>query len=235
MYKNKTIVAIIPAKGKSMRIPNKNMKELYGKPLLKWTTDYCLSSLFIDDFFVSSDCEKILAFAENQCSAKIIFEPPNISKDELGTDAVISNALDGELILYDYIVLLQPTSPIREINMVDAALIHIADNPSLNSIVSVVDSPSLQWAYFNGKPRPNYDRKNRPLSQSLHRWIETGSMYIFKKDAFIKEGTRISYPVKLWECTGMGSGIDIDTLEDWVMTEAVMEHLILNNDFMCTP
>jgi CMP-N,N'-diacetyllegionaminic acid synthase len=120
MYKEKSFLAIIPARGGSKRLPNKNILNLAGKPLIEWSIDAALKSKYIDKVVVSSDDENILKIAKDKCD--IIKRPKELATDTASSIDVIKHVLDNLEKKYDYIVLLQPTSPLRNEKHIDEAI-----------------------------------------------------------------------------------------------------------------
>src|SRR4030042_3633861 len=117
MYRNKRILAIIPARGGSKRLPGKNIKILCGKPLIGWTIEQAKSSKYIDDIFVSTDYRSIADIAE-QFGIKVPFlRPEELSKDSSSSMDVVEHVLKSykrSNQLFDFIILLEPTSPLRK-------------------------------------------------------------------------------------------------------------------------
>lgn len=110
-------LALIPARGGSKGIPNKNIKNLLGKPLINYSIDSAKKSVTIDDVVVSTDCNKI-ADVSRKNGVKILFRPESVSNDESKTIDVLN--YHYEFIKdYDLIVVLQPTSPLRPKELID--------------------------------------------------------------------------------------------------------------------
>lgn len=145
MYKGKKVLAIIPARGGSKRLPNKNILPLAGKPLIAWTIEASLESAFIDKVIVSTDSLKIKEIAL-QYGAEIPFlRPSELATDTADSISVVKHTLDyfnGE---FDYVVLLQPTSPLRTKDDIDNAFKMLKGN--VKSVVSVCETEhSPLWA-----------------------------------------------------------------------------------------
>lgn len=122
MYKNKRILAIIPARGGSKGLPGKNIRELCGKPLINWSIDTLKKVSYIDRIFVSTDSEEIAQVAREDGVDVPFLRNQLLAKDNsLVIDAVFE-ALHYFSILeekYDIILLIEPTSPLRTIDMVE--------------------------------------------------------------------------------------------------------------------
>ncbi|MFA6189483.1 MAG: acylneuraminate cytidylyltransferase family protein [Sulfuricurvum sp.] len=136
MYKNKTFLAVIPARGGSKRLPRKNMLDLAGKPLIAWSIEAGLQSRYLDVVMVSSDDDEILTLAQD-FGAKIIKRPDLLASDTSTTFDAIKHAIENNL-QYDYIVLLQPTSPLRNAEQIDKA-IELLFEKNANAVVSVCE------------------------------------------------------------------------------------------------
>ncbi|RDU72140.1 cytidylyltransferase domain-containing protein [Helicobacter brantae] len=140
MYQGKTFLAIIPARSGSKRLPNKNIKNLCGKPLIAWSIEAGLQSKYIDGIVVSTDSQEYAEIAE-QYGAKVpCIRPLELSKDTSTTFDSIKHMIDFYKEKYkqvfDYIVLLQPTSPLRTPQHIDEA-IELLIQKQANSVISV--------------------------------------------------------------------------------------------------
>ena len=126
MLNGKTFLAIIPARGESKRLPRKNIMELAGKPLIAWTIEAALNSQFIDEVVVTTDNQEIAIVAQ-QYGANIPFLRPNkLASDTATTFDVVRHAIghyreNGKI--FDFIILLQPTSPLRTKDHIDEAIL----------------------------------------------------------------------------------------------------------------
>jgi CMP-N,N'-diacetyllegionaminic acid synthase len=136
MYTNKTFLAIIPARGGSKRLPRKNVLDLCAKPLIAYTIEATLKSKYIDKVIVSSDDEEILNISSN-FGADIIKRPIDLANDTATTFDAIKHTIDN-FEKYDYVVLLQPTSPLRNQKHIDEA-IELLEIKKADAIVSVCE------------------------------------------------------------------------------------------------
>ena len=125
MYKGKTILGLIPARGGSKGLPRKNIRPLLGKPLIAWTIEQALASEYLDRVVVSTDDEKI-AEISRKYGAKVPFmRPKESAADEARRIDVVLHAIDWmekNDNSYDLIMLLQPTSPLRTSEDIDKAI-----------------------------------------------------------------------------------------------------------------
>jgi acylneuraminate cytidylyltransferase len=146
MYKNKSIMALIPARGGSKGIKNKNIAELCGKPLIAYTIQAALEAACFDDIIVSTDSEKIAEIARSFEASTPFLRPLELAQDETKGEAVLKHALsymNAHGRHYDVIVSLQPTSPLRSAKHILEALDFFIDHdlPSLTSISLVSEHP----------------------------------------------------------------------------------------------
>ena len=93
MTKKLDIVAIIPARGGSKRLPRKNIKTVLGKPMLNWAIDACKQSKYIDRIFVSSEDNEILRLAKNS-NVEVIERPISLSEDNVWTQDVLKHGVN---------------------------------------------------------------------------------------------------------------------------------------------
>jgi len=148
MYKDKSFLAIIPARAGSKGIPHKNITNINGKPLIKYTIDEASKSKYIDRILVSTDSKKI-ADISKECGADVPFlRPSSLASDTSKTIDTIIYTIEklkymGEL--YDYLVLLQPTQPLRQSFHIDEAIEKIIkyNSSSLVSVSKVREHPIL--------------------------------------------------------------------------------------------
>lgn len=121
MINGRRVLAVIPARGGSKRVPRKNIREVAGKPLIAWTINAAKGSRYIDRCIVSTDDEEVADIAR-QCGGDVPFmRPAEFARDDSSSIDVLRHAV-GKVPGYDIIVLLQPTSPERTSADIDAAL-----------------------------------------------------------------------------------------------------------------
>jgi len=141
---NKKVLAIIPARGGSKGIPGKNLVNFCRKPLIKWTIDAAKNSKLIDRIILSSDDKNIIEYCKKQRVEVPYKRPKKLAQDNTPMLPVIKHAVNylksNEKYNPDYILLLQPTSPLRTYKHIDEAL-NLLINSNVDSIVSVVDVP----------------------------------------------------------------------------------------------
>ena len=147
MIAGKSVLAIIPARGGSKGVPRKNIRELGGKPLIAWTIEEARKSNYIDRLILSSENAEIIAIAEQWGCEVPFIRPLELAQDDTpGIDPVI-HAIENLQEKYDYVVLLQPTSPLRTVDDIDGCL-ELAITQGATSCVSVIEpEKSPYWMY----------------------------------------------------------------------------------------
>lgn len=228
LIKKGVTFAIIPARGSSKTIKNKNIKNLNGRPLITYSINHALSSNHINDVYVTSDSKDILKIGE-EFGAKAIKRPDELSDDVIMPDPAILHALlkiaGKENILPECTVMLQPTSPLRNVELIDASILKVLSG-NYKSSISATKSHHFIWEKdSNNNWIPPYEFNKRPRRQDFDQVKETGSFYAFKTIDFLKTGDRLIKPVDL-QITSEEESYEIDTPLDWV----VMEQLIKKND-----
>ena len=139
MYKEKKVIAIIPARGGSKGIPNKNIKLVNQKPLIAYTIEPAKKSKYIDRLIVSTDSKRIEE-ASLEYGAEVPFlRPAELATDTAKTIDAIIYTIDKLKINnenYDYVLTLQPTQPLRTTEQIDESIKMIVDH-DWNSLVSI--------------------------------------------------------------------------------------------------
>lgn len=211
-------IALIPARGGSKGIPQKNIVNLAGKPLLSHTIHAAQAARVFDAIYVSSDDSQILAVAEAD-GAATIRRHPDLAQDHSPTNPVIQECIEQQsLARDDIIILLQPTSPLRTAGHIQASLTLYSQHQSCNALISVcaADNKYL-YAYMGADPyltpaMPEYAKISR--RQDLPNiYLPNGAIYIFSVANFqceqaIPDSKVIAYVMP------EADSIDIDTLED---------------------
>lgn len=143
MYKKKKIIAIIPARVGSKRLPGKNIKDFLGKPLIAWTIEEARNSKYIDRIIVSTDNKNIAKISLRFGADMPFTRPKSLASDTASSETVIMHALDwlkrNEKAEYNYFVLLQPTAPLRTVYHIDKSIEKLIDNPKAGALVSVCE------------------------------------------------------------------------------------------------
>lgn len=221
MKKPKT-VALIPLRGGSKSIKLKNIKEINGKPLFYWALNEAEKCEIIDRVYVSTDSEIIKDSVQsfNLSKTEVINRSDEVSTDTASTESVMlefANKVD-----FDYIVLIQATSPLIEEKYIREGLYKIF-NGEADSIFSYVIQKRFIWSKRDNSFVPlNYFPNNRHRRQDFEGFIvENGAFYITSKEALINSGCRISGKILGVEMPEE-TYYEIDEPTDWI----VVEHLL---------
>jgi CMP-N,N'-diacetyllegionaminic acid synthase len=227
------ILAIIPARGGSKGIPEKNIKLLDSKPLLSYTTEIALQSKLLSEVIVSSEDDKIIEIAKTLGVQVPFVRPTELAQDNTPTIDVIIHALEwykNKNIFFDAVCLLQVTSPFRTVAFLDKAIEKFIQT-GCDSLVSVQKVPhefNPHWAFeinddgnlkiATGETEIISRRQELPMA--YHR---DGSIYITKTNVLIQQhslyGKSISYIESDPEFY-----VNIDTLDDWEKAEEMVKN-----------
>ncbi|MBP3197174.1 MAG: acylneuraminate cytidylyltransferase family protein [Butyrivibrio sp.] len=188
MFENKKIIAIIPARGGSKGIPNKNIYPLCDKPLIAYTIEAAKKSKYIDNVVVSTDSEKISEVSKQYGAQVPFLRPENLATDTAKTIDVLIDALDRLQKCdekYHTLVLLQPTSPLRSTEDIDSAIELFFANgcESLVSVTEVNINPVLIRKIVDGKACPILNQSSTVRRQDFEKYYRVnGAIYINKID-----------------------------------------------------
>jgi CMP-N,N'-diacetyllegionaminic acid synthase len=216
------ILALIPARGGSKRVPNKNILALNGKPLINWTIDAALGITEIVDVLVSTDSEVIAEIARSAGAMVPWLRPSHLATDTATSVAVCIHALDWyekEKGHVDGLILLQPTSPFRRIESIQRG-IKLFSEDFHRSVVSFSPARSHpMWCYslLDGSIKPFLVSKEEQMRSQdlLPAYVINGLIYIASpkylriNKSFVGQDTRPMIIDDLIEC------IDVDTEQDF--------------------
>ena len=219
------IIAIIPARGGSKGIPGKNLKPVAGLPLLAHSIRQALASSCVHTCLVSTDDEQI-ATAAREHGAQVIHRPPELSGDMASSESALVHALaawvaeggpEPELVVF-----LQCTSPVRGHDDIDVAVATLRSEAA-DSLLSVSPFHRFIWQQSDeGAASVNYDFRNRQRRQDLPaRFVENGSIYVFKPWVLRDTGNRLGGRVALHVMSERAS-FEIDTEFDLELIDHIL-------------
>ena len=132
------ILGIIPARAGSKRLPGKNTRLFDGKPLITYSIASALSSTLITDIAVSSDSDEVLEIASNYQRVKVIKRPAELAGDLSPAIDYVKHALEQYKFTFDYVVIIQASSPLTQPNDIDQTIQLLLNHPKADSSVSVM-------------------------------------------------------------------------------------------------
>ena len=210
------IVAVIPARANSKRIPNKNIRLLNNRPLVYYAIKNAIKSKLITRIIVTTDSKEVEIIA-NQLGVECVTRPSELCLDDTTLDAVVYDAVKD--INCDYVVTMQPTSPLLTVHSLDEAIHYTLEN-KLDTVISVLNYPRLGWKKANGEVRPSYEeRKNFQYLPPYYQ--ETGAFFISRREVIAPQ-TRIGKKIDIYELTKEES-INIDTFQDLALANVILQ------------
>jgi CMP-N-acetylneuraminic acid synthetase len=232
MYKNKTALAVITARGGSKGIPKKNIKELGGKPLIAWTIEAARGSKHLDYFLVSTDDEEIAGVSREYGAPVPFMRPAELSTDAAKSIPVVQHAVEWlrahEGKNFDYVMILQPTSPFRTAEDIDVCIEKIVDTnaDSVMSMVKLIDFSAPKLKVLDGdiiKPWLSDEGKE---SKSRHELADVYkrncAIYLTRAD-LIMQGDLFGKVSRAYLMPSERS-VDINTSFDWTVVEALSRY-----------
>lgn len=228
MVNGKKVLGLIPARYGSKRLPRKNILDLNGKPLIAWTIEEAKKSQFIDEIVVSTDSDKIATVSKKFGASVPFLRPRNLSSDKsTSIDAVIHalRFLSSRGDDFYYVVLLQPTSPLRLAEDIDSAFSIL--NKDTKAVVSVCEAEhSPLWT----NTLPDNHSMERFLkreivnkrSQDLPKFYRlNGAIYISEVNFLIQEKSFFSKSTKAY-IMPIERSVDIDNEIDWLLANVML-------------
>lgn len=222
MYKNNSILAIIPARGGSKGIKNKNLKKINGKSLVNLSIECLKQVSFIDNIVVSTDSVKILKESKKFGVDTPLKRPKNLSGDLIGDLPVLTHALkQTEKIYkkkYNIILMIQPTSPNRKPSNIKKVITTIVNNNydsvwTINKIDKKYNYLKL-LEFKNGNLKLCRQEGNKIIARQQLRdnYIRNGIAYAFSRDCLIKQKTILGK--KCGSVIINSKVVNIDSLKD---------------------
>ena len=237
VYKNKKIIAVIPARKDSKRIKNKNLLNLDGVPLISYSIHYAKKSNLIDRVFVSTDGSKI-ASVSKKFGAEVIIRPKKLCDDIIMPDFAVIHAVEyiknNLKYDFDYVVFLQPTTPLRKKGELDKAIKYCVSR-KFDTVFSSINYKPFLWRKKKNNLIPiSFNPYRRKRSQEIININETGSFYITKKDSYLKYRNRFGKKVSSFNAD-FHSFFEIDTLKEYQYLLKILKTSIPRKHGICLP
>ena len=233
MYKRQKILGLVTARGGSKGLPQKNVLPLLGKPLIGWTIEAGLKSRYIDQLIVSTDSRQIAKVSKGLGAQVPFLRPGHLASDTAKSIDVVLHALDylnvrGQV--FDYVALLEPTSPLRETEDIDRAIRTLIDNPyGALSIVGVSRVTATHPAFDVRINRRGFLTPYLKSFKNLRRqdldqlYFLEGTVYVSsvaalkERKAFYHDRT-LAYIVPKWK------SLEVDDFVDFICIEPILSH-----------
>lgn len=225
MIEKKRVLAVVPARGGSKGIPRKNIRNIAGKPLIAWTIEEAKKSAYIDRLILSSEDSEIIEVARTLGCEVPFIRPKHLAEDSTsGMDPVLHaiNELPG----YDFVLLLQPTSPFRTVKDIDFFLEKLIESGAPASVSVTIADKSPYWMYTLKdnehlepllKQEQPYERRqdlpdvfvlNGAIYGAQINWLMRSKSFLDDKTTAFVMASERSY--------------DIDTEEDFLFCEVML-------------
>lgn len=233
MYKNKSILGLIPARGGSKGLPRKNIRTLLGKPLIAWTIEQALISKYLDKVIVNTDDKEIAKVAKKYGAEVPFMRPKELATDDSKVIYTIFHTLDffeEKGLKFDYLALLEPTSPLRKDDDIDNAIKKLIDNEDIAESLISLGEIVLEHPLYSkkidesGYVKPYTDtKKSISIRQKLPiAYFPYGIIYISKVSTMRKY--KVVYPERIlplfierWQ------NYEINDIWDFICVEAILK------------
>ena len=234
MINGKSVIGIVPARAGSKGLPRKNIAPLCGKPLIAWSIEAGLRSQYIDLVIVSTDSNKIASIAAEYGASVPFIRPAELATDETPTIDVVIHALEylhnERKQRFDYTVLLEPTSPLRDEADIDRAIKQLVDNVGASSLVGISRTEAQNPEFFVCLSENNcligFDQSEiKPVRRQeiSDVYFLEGSIYVSDTKTLIARRT-FCHQETLGCIFPKWKSLEVDDLEDLIMVEALMLH-----------
>ncbi len=214
--------ALLPMKAHSSRVPNKNFREIAGKPLYRWMLDRLLNAAFIDEVIINTDADEWLVDPPvTHEKLRVRSRPEAIRGDEVSMNRVIEDDLNASEA--QHFLMTHTTNPALSLPTLEAACerYRTALTEGQDSLFAV---NRHQTRFYTESCEPvNHDPANLIPTQDLTPWFEENScFYFFSRASFAATGARIGINPAMFETPRLQS-CDIDEWEDWHLAEMILK------------
>lgn len=235
MIRNKSVLGIIPARGGSKGVPKKNIRHLLGKPLISWTIEEANKSKYIDRLIVSTDDQEIAEVSKTWGAEIPFIRPSELAQDDTpGIDPVL-HAIKM-LPDYEYIVLLQPTSPLRLVQDVDTCLERVVEQEADSCVSVTLSDKSPYWMYqltneSELKPVVVPDKPVLRRQDAPDVFVLNGAVYV-ANTSWLQETRSFLHKETIGYVMPKERSIDVDTELDFCILETIIRKKKMSNTEM---
>lgn len=224
MINEKSVIGLIPARGGSKRLLGKNKIPLAGRPLLSWTIKAAKNSPYIDRTILSTDDAAIAEIAKAEACEVPFMRPDHLATDDASSEDVTLHLLQTLNIADGYLVLLQPTSPLRTSADIDGC-IELCSNQSAPGVVTVTppEKPGHWMLFVDDQQRikPAFPEAFHGATPAPKTVFPNGAVFVVDIAGFLKNPTFWPDGVLAYDMPASRS-IDIDTADDLKRAEELL-------------
>lgn len=228
MIGDQKVLGLITARGGSKGLPHKNVLPLAGRPLVAWSVAAAKASRYVDRIVISSDDDEIIAHAVAAGAEAPFVRPAELARDDTSSEATVIHALDALAESSGLLVLLQPTSPLRRAEDIDACL-ELCARSGAAGVVSVVEPKKSPYWMYRMNESGHLSRLLAAPSATRRQdvpkvFAPNGAVYVVRIDWFRKnlrfiDDGMLGYPMP------EARSVDIDTMFDFRLAESLMSDL----------
>jgi len=222
------ILALIPARGGSKRLPGKNIRPLAGIPLIGWSIRSAQQSQAFCDILVSTDSQEIAEIAVAEGALVPWLRPAELASDSADSVGVAAHALDwyeAEHGKVDGLMLLQPTLPFRKVATIQAAIQRYAEHGQrpVVSVEHAAHHPAWCFKHENGRlvPYHGWELMNSRSQDLPTAYCTNGVIFLVHPETLRQANSFVTEEALPLVLADTNESIDIDTMEDWLAAEAV--------------
>lgn len=227
MYNGKKILALVLARGGSKRLPKKNLMELGGKPLIAWSIEAAKKSKYIDEVVFSSESMELIKVAKEYGAQVPFVRPAELAEDETKSIDVITHAIDNIDEDYDEIIILQPTSPLRDEYDIDSG-IEFFYKKNATSVIGVCEaehSPLWSNTLDNSLKMDDFldEKYTKTRGQDLPTYYRiNGAFYMSNIGSVLKNNNFYIKENIYAYVMSQEHSVDIDTKLDFLVAQALL-------------
>ena len=222
-------LVVITARGGSKGIPGKNIKHLAGKPLILYTVEAARKVFQDQQIYVSTDSQEIKEVVESSGLGVPFLRPAELATDTSSSEDVLKHAITEAIqngLLFDAVVLLQPTSPFRNEEHIQGAIKQFEKHPD-SLLLSVNQAKENPYYTLMEEDNEGFLQKSKEATFTRRQdcptvWNVNGAIYIFPVDKFKTLGLKNMKKIKY--TMNKVSSIDIDDVDDWFLAESLLKN-----------
>ncbi len=219
MFNNKSFIAVITARGGSKRLKNKNILKIKKKTLIERSFLEAKKSKYIDKIILSTESKKIIQIAKKIGLDTPYVRPKRLSKDNIGADKVVLHAAQKYQKKFDFIILLQPTSPLRKSIDIDRCIKRLSER-NFSSITSIYKSKKKK-KFMVDIVKSGYIKKTNNKKNGKFYYHLNGAIYITQINDFLRKKKLLTKKTGYYIMSEERS-IDIDLKQDYLKAKKII-------------